>query len=364
MNITVLCGGISPERDVSLRSGALVANALKTLGHHVALVDSFAGIDNPASANFTTDPSPVPSIAKTEPNLDEVRAKYRAPGDRSVIGKGVIDVCRRADVVFIALHGGEGEGGQIQAALDCFGVRYTGSGHTSAGIALDKDITKRLLRFAGVDTADWLRFDGNNQNAGADEYGGGKYSNHNGRAEKILREIGIPCVIKPLTGGSSCGVTIVRREYELNAAIALAEKYQSDFIAEKFIPGRELTVGVLEDPDTRRARALPVVEIIPRVGGYDYVNKYQAGATAEICPAEIPEDIAQRAAKIAETVHRTLGLRGYSRTDMIYEESTGRIVTLEVNTSPGMTDTSLIPTAAKAAGITFPRLCEIIATLE
>jgi D-alanine-D-alanine ligase len=348
MNITVLCGGISPERDVSLRSGALVANALKTLGHHVALVDSFVGVENPADANFTTDPSPVPAIAKTEPNLDEIRAKYRAPGDRSVIGKGVIDLCRRADVVFIALHGGEGEGGQIQAALDCFGVRYTGSGHTAAGIALDKDLTKRLLRFAGVDTADWLRF-GNGGCADS--------------REKILKEIGIPCVIKPLTGGSSCGVTIVRREDELNQAIALAEKYQSDFIAEKFIPGRELTVGVLEDPETRRARALPAVEIIPRVGGYDYVNKYQAGATAEICPAEIPEDIAKRAAKIAETVHRALGLRGYSRTDIIYDESTGRLVTLEVNTSPGMTDTSLIPLEANAAGISFPRLCEIIAEL-
>ena len=233
----------------------------------------------------------------------------------------------------------------------------------AAGIALDKDLTKRLLRFAGVDTADWLRFDGNNQSDDTDEYGGGKYSNHNGRAEKILREIGIPCVIKPLTGGSSCGVTIVRKKEELGAAIALAEKYQSDFIAEKFIPGRELTVGVLEDPETRRARALPAVEIIPRVGGYDYVNKYQSGATAEICPAQIPEDIAQRAAKIAETVHRALGLRGYSRTDIIYDESTGRLVTLEVNTSPGMTDTSLIPLEAKAAGISFPRLCEIIATL-
>ena len=118
MNITVLCGGISPERDVSLRSGALVANALKTLGHSVALADSFAGVENPADANFTTDPSPVPPIAKTEPNLDEIRAKYRAPGDRSVIGNGVIDLCRRAAIVFIALHGGEGEGGQIQAALD------------------------------------------------------------------------------------------------------------------------------------------------------------------------------------------------------------------------------------------------------
>lgn len=349
MKITVLCGGITPERDVSLRSGAMIANALISRGHNVALVDSFAGVSEDAAESlFASSGYPVPPIKKTEPDLSAVWAQYRSPGDKAELGPGVIDVCRSCDVVYIGLHGGGGEGGRIQAALECFGIRYTGSGYLSSGIAMDKDMTKRVIRAAGIDTADWKRYE--------------NITSPSAAAADIAAEIGVPCVIKPLGCGSTCGITVVHERSQLEGAVTHAVKYESAFLAEKFIRGRELTVAVLENEDGE-AKALPAVEILPKTGGYDYVNKYQAGYTTEICPAPIPDGIAARAAATAEAVHRAVGLRGISRTDIIWDDKADRLVVLEVNTAPGMTDTSLVPQEAAAAGISYPELCERIALL-
>ena len=355
MKITVLCGGITPERDVSLRSGAMIANALISRGHSAALVDSFVGVSAFVGAGasgmaglFRSEPYPVPKISGRDPDLAPLWERYRAPGDPAQLGPGVLEACRAADVTYIALHGGGGEGGLIQAALECFGIRYTGSGSVASGIAMDKDLTKRLIRAAGIDTADWKRYE--------------NISSPSECAEDIASVIGVPCVIKPLGCGSTCGITVVRSRDKLDGAVELAVKYQPALLAEKCISGREFTVAVLEDGNGG-AVALPAVEIQPKEGGYDYANKYQAGRTTETCPARIPEETAKRAADVAVAVHRTVGLRGISRTDMIWDTEADRLVVLEVNTAPGMTDTSLVPQEAAAAGISYAELCERIAVL-
>ena len=340
MNIVVLMGGLSPERDVSLTSGSLIANALIRCGHRVCLLDVYLGRELSETGFddcFSTKPYPAYSVSEQVPDLEALKAASK--NGEAKIGANVIPLCKYADVVFMALHGDMGENGQLQATLDSFGIRYTGSGYVGSALAMDKDLAKRLLRDAGVRTPDWVYVDPTLPES----------------RETILSKIGLPCVIKPTSCGSSVGVTIVESESELDAALAAAAPWGDRVLAEKKIAGRELTVGILD------GQTLPIVEIIPNDGFYDYKNKYQ-GNTREICPAEIPARVAKKAAEATQRGFAALRLRGYARFDYIMDED-GKVWCLEANTLPGMTPLSLLPMAAAAAGISYEELCEKIIEL-
>ena len=340
MKIVVLAGGYSPERDVSLTSGSLIANALIKNGHSVLLLDAYCGIrelpKDPFSL-FKTEATYSHKISEEIPDLKKL--KEENGNAEALIGPNVLWLCRMADRVFLALHGAMGENGQLQATLDNYGIRYTGSGYVGSALAMDKDLAKRLLRDAGVRTPDWVFVDPTLPES----------------RETILSKIGLPCVIKPTSCGSSVGVTIVENESELDAALDAAAPWGDRVLAEKKINGRELTVGILD------GKTLPIVEIIPNEGFYDYKNKYQ-GNTREICPAEISKKAAKKAAEATLCGFEALRLRGYARFDYILDE-TDKVWCLEANTLPGMTPLSLLPMAAQAAGISYEELCEKIIEL-
>lgn len=336
MNITVLAGGLSPEREVSLSSGSLIANALAENGHKVLLLDVYEGLaelpDDPMTL-FGRNRSEFFRVRESVPDLDALRERV-GNGD-ALIGRNVLEICRLSDAVFLALHGASGENGQVQAALDCFGVRYTGSGYDGSLLAMDKDLAKRLFRDAGVRTPDWMIY-----RVGSDS------------REAILRSVGLPCVVKPLNCGSSVGVSMVESAEELNDALNVAAQYGTRVLVEKKITGRELAVGILGE------RVLPPVEIIPKEGFYDYRNKYQ-GNTEEICPADLPRETVECLSDQCKRAFNALRLRGYARFDFILDRE-GRPWCLEANTLPGMTPTSLLPQEAQAVGISYRALCEII----
>ena len=340
MKILVLAGGLSPERNVSLSSGALIAQALRDRGHKTALMDLFFGLDGMECGGEALYDAPIPEelkkISPKAPDLNEVRAQRRS-GGRSAIGPGVLELCQGADIVYLALHGACGEDGRIQAALDLLGVPYTGSGCVGSAIAMDKDLTKRLVAHQ-VATPRWETVTVTPENLA-----------------EIAARTQLPVVVKPIASGSSIGVYIAHDRAELEQALESSMKLGGRTVLEQYIQGREIQVAVLED------RALPSIEIIPKVGFYDYENKYQPGAAIEVCPAEIPQAWEERLGQAALTVFRTLGLAVYSRADFIVTED-GTPYFLEINTLPGMTPTSLVPQEAAAVGIDYPTLCETIIT--
>ena len=328
MNILVLAGGLSPERDVSLASGAQVVKALRSIGHCVLLLDAYKSIeatisfeslyDTYAQDNYTY---PIPA---QEPNLAELKAQFGNGED--LLGKHVLNACKLADVVFLALHGAYGENGQLQAALDLHSVCYTGSGHVGCAVSMDKHIAKTLMQAAGIN------------------------------CPPAATKQNLPAVIKPANGGSSLGVTIAHTEQEYHAALVLARQYDSNVVVEQYIPGREFSVGVLSD------KALPVIEICPKAGWFDYANKYQANVTDEICPADLPEKIAIQMQSMALAAHSALHLGSYSRVDFILSEQ-NKLFCLEANSLPGLSPASLLPQEAAAAGISYEDLCEQIVQL-
>jgi len=338
MKIVVLCGGLSMERNVSITGGTLVCKSLRALGHKAVLVDMFFGLEDiatPIDRIFDELPEIGEACVGSEaPDLEKVKAqrKWVSP---SKIGRGVLEICQAADVVFLGLHGACGEDGRIQAALDLLGVPYTGSGYLGSAIAMDKDLTKRIVAPLGVKTPGWKTVTFTEADIPA-----------------IVEETLRPVVVKPVDSGSSIGVAIAHTEEELIAAlkdnIGLGR-----VILEQYVTGREIDVGVLD------GKALPSIEIIPKQGFYDYVNKYQAGATLEVCPSEIDPEIEARLGQVALKVHNALGLQGYSRSDYIVDAK-GDIYFLEINTLPGMTPTSLMPQEAAAAGISYNELCQKI----
>ena len=334
MKIAVLAGGLSPEREVSLSSGSLIANALCELGHEVALADVYLGTCGKTPDElFNKHGNYSHKIPENPPDLEKLK-KDAAIGER-LIGHGIAALVHAADVVFLALHGGMGENGQLQAYLDCLGIKYTGSGFASCLAAMDKNLSKTIFRAAGVPTADWV------------------YCTAEEAEEK---EISFPCVIKPCSCGSSVGVTMVDTAEELSAALDAAKKYEDNVIIEEKLFGREFSIGVLA------GKALPAVEIRPKGEGfYDFAKKYQQGLTEEICPAPLTEAQASRLAELALRAHTALGLGDYSRIDFILDEEKGDFYCLEANTLPGMTPTSLLPQEAAAAGIAYGELCEMIA---
>lgn len=327
MKIAVLCGGESPERMVSLSSGAMVANALRVLGHGVCLFDTLLGTDEIA---FTREAQPVPSVCA------DVSDCARQIG-KAVVGRGIIELCRLSDAVFLALHGGAGEDGRLAGLLECLGVAYTGAGVLSSAAAMDKGITKILLQNAGVPVPDGVVL-------------------RSCDADKIdTLALPFPCVIKPSRGGSSVGVSFLGDEKCLLDALKRSFLTSDTLVLERKITGREMTVGVLD------GKALPAVEIIPKDGYYDYGNKYIPGRTEEICPAALSCAEAKALSDAALTAAEALGISSYCRVDFILSDCVPYC--LEVNTLPGMTATSLFPQAAAAVGISFPELCEKILQL-
>ena len=339
MKIVVLAGGISTERDVSLVSGREIYRALKGNGHQAVLVDLFLGLpDPPASLEQLFDADidwavSVCAVSSEAPDLESVKALR--PGYRSLLGPHVLELCSLSDMVFLALHGSNGEDGRIQALFDLMGIRYTGSGHVSSAVSMDKDLTKRMFRALGVPTP-----------PGVTAVKGIPFS--------LPDEIGFPCMVKTCCGGSSVGVYRADSQDSLDEALSLAFSYEDRVIVERCVSGREFSVGVIE------GRALPVIEIAPLEGFYDYKSKYQAGSTAETCPADLPEDVAARMQRHAAEACAAVGIEGYARVDFMLDGQTGEDYALEVNTLPGMTPTSLLPQEAAALGYTFPQLCEWI----
>lgn len=341
MKIAVVAGGLSPERDVSLSSGSLIANALKLKGHKTVLIDVYEGIsanDNDFDNLYEDDINKPYSyvIPDIEPNLSEIKKKSNN-GD-SLIGSNVIEVCKLADVVYIALHGAMGENGQLQAIFDVMGIKYTGTGYIGSLLAMDKDLTKKLIRQENIPTADWM------------------IVSELVSVSNVYDKIGLPCVVKPCSAGSSIGVSIVHCLDELNNAINNAKKIEQSILIEKMVAGREFSVGILD------GIPLPVIEIIPKTSFYDYSNKYQAGLTEEICPANLSEVDTKRVQILALKVFDILRLKSYARIDFILNNN-GEFICLEANTLPGMTPTSLLPQEALAFGISYVDLCNYIVDL-
>lgn len=243
-------------------------------------------------------------------------------------------MCRMADIVFMALHGENGENGKIQAAFDLFGIRYTGSGYLSSAIAMNKNMAKQFFEANGIPCPK------------------GIYMKKKDRKDS-LAEIGItlPCVVKPCCGGSSIGVSIVKEESNFTKALDDAFFWEDEILIEEYVEGREFSVGVI------KGRALPVIEIAPKEGFYDYKNKYKAGSTVETCPADIKDSVAKEMQKHAVKVAEALGLDTYSRIDFLVNAK-DEVYCLEANTLPGMTATSLLPQEAKVEGVNFEELCQ------
>ncbi len=340
LRITVLLGGISAERDVSLSSGLRIAQALRERGHEVTCLDPAEGVMDLATEQALL----AAGVGSAPPSLEALTS--RSGGKSLSPALGTMREVTEADCVFLALHGGQGEDGTIQALLDMAGVRYTGSGHLASALAMDKQLSKVVMRSAGVTTADWLM---------------APVRSSHGEPNDVLDpasvgdKLGWPVVVKPSKQGSTVGLSIVREPATLTAAVTEAFGYDDEVMIERFIAGRELTVGILG------GLVLPTIEIRPTKELYDYECKYTPGMAEEFV-AELPTDVRDRIASEAQLVFRALKLRGYARIDFRLDAH-GRPWCLEANTLPGMTPTSLIPQAARAAGVLFPDLCERIVRL-
>lgn len=333
MKIAVVCGGLSNERDVSITSGSCVARALREKGHKVVLLDLYYGYSgkymDPAELFEREQEDLRYSVREETPDIE----KMIVDGDGSRIGKNVIEICRAADISFLALHGEDGENGKVQATFDMFGIRYTGSGYLGSALAMNKELSKVLFRHSGIPTPAGIVLE-----KGAESY----------------EDVGFPCVVKPCSGGSSVGTSIVYSRDEYDAALEFAFRFEARVLVERYVKGRELTVGVMD------GRAMPVIEIIPKSGWYDYKNKYQAGLTEELCPAPLSPEDTDRVQRLAERVAEALMIDVYCRADFLMDESDGQLYCLEANTLPGMTPTSLVPQMGAAQGMDFGEVCEKI----
>ena len=297
------------------------------------MLDIFLGYQGDISNIFEADvdwAEKVGKIRKNSPDIEAVKALRKNP--EILFGENVIDICRMSDIVFMGLHGDYGENGKVQAAFDLYNIKYTGTDYISSAMAMDKSITKKVFEMEGIPTPRSVTL-------------------KKGDGECIPE---FPCVVKVCSGGSSVGVYIVRNKYEYDLAVKDAYTYDNKILIESYIKGREFTDGVID------GQPLPVVEIAPKQGFYDYRNKYEAGSTIETCPAELTEEQTKAIQDMALKAYKALGILAYARMDFVMDENTGDIYCLEANTLPGMTPTSLIPQEAAAIGVDFPDLCEWI----
>ena len=328
MKIVVLAGGTSTERSVSITSGTMVCKALREKNHQAVLVDIFCGIevngnleDAFAEENYDVDKA-AEYMHSFDEKLDEMIASRRR-----FFGRNVLELCEAADVVFLALHGANGEDGKVQATFDLLGIPYTGTGYLSSALAMDKSITKQFFRAHNVPTPNGVTL-------------------KKGQESEPLSSFGLelPVVVKPCCGGSSVGVYIAHTNEEYWQAMKDAFSYEPEVVVEEYIEGREFSVGVVD------GKAYPIIEIAPIEGFYDYTNKYKAGATVDTCPAVLTEEQTKEMQKHAEDGAAALGIE--------------RMYCLEANTLPGMTPTSLLPQEAQVLGISYPELCELLIQLS
>jgi D-alanine-D-alanine ligase len=300
--VAVLKGGQSLERAVSLRSGAHAEDALERLGHDVLAID--------------VDAQLVARLCEADP-----------------------------DAALIALHGPDGEDGTLQSLLEAIGVPYTGSAPAACMCCTDKALAKQLMRGAGIPTPDFDPI----QEASIKSLGAAD------ALPRIERTLGFPLVVKPARLGSALGIKFARTSDELPGALVGAFSYDSKILVERYVRGRDLAVSVLDGPSG--PMPLPIVEAVPREEDfYDYESRYEIGMTTFVCPAELPDDTTARAQELALDVYRLLGCHGVARVDLLLDEQTGELWVLETNIVPGMTETSLLPQAADAAGIGFDEL--------
>jgi D-alanine-D-alanine ligase len=303
VNVVVLAGGRTPERDVSLRGGHRVAGALQELGHDVALID---------------------------------------PGE-TALAEALQE--RSPDLCYLTLHGKEGEDGTVQRLLDLLGLSYTGTAAFDCEVAFDKLLAKDALDRAGVRTPAWAPIEG----TALRDLGAGA------ALGRVIERVGLPCVVKPSRSGSALGVTSVSREADLPAAVMAALSFSGGAVVETAIVGTEIAVGVLGTP----GETLPAVEIVPKGGTYDYAARYTAGATEYFAPARLGDDATVACREAAMAAWTALSLRDVTRVDMIVDRDDVPWV-LEVNVSPGMTETSLLPMGASAAGMGLAQLCDAV----
>ena len=341
MNVVVLCGGTSTERDVSISSGKLICKALEKKGYNTVLLDVYLGIDSYSNDTvFGMGEQGLKvktNVGENAPDISHIKAMRQ--NAEVFFGPNVLNICKLADIVFIALHGENGENGKVQASFDLLGIKYTGTGYEGSLLGMSKDLTRKVLIAGGVNMAKGITL-----------YKEDSY-------ESVKDKLFIPAVVKPASGGSSIGVAIVQSEQELKDAITLAKKYDDVVVVEEYIKGREFSIGLLD------GKALPIIEIIPKQGFYDYKNKYQSGLTEEICPANLDSDNTMKMKCLAEKAYKSLGLEVYSRIDFILSEQNIPYC-LEANTLPGMTPTSLLPQEAIKVGINYEELCEEIIKLS
>lgn len=339
MNIVVLAGGLSTERDVSLITGSQVCKALRQKGHRAVLLDVFLGYEKEnlnakdvfLQDDFGTDMAA--AIQTRDPDLAKIKSLRK---DASCfLGPNVIEICKAADIVYMALHGAEGENGKIQATFDILGITYTGSGYLGSALAMNKEMTKKILASEGIPVP-----------------GGFCVTK-----EKIFpvpsNGVAFPCVVKPCCGGSSVGVSMASNQEEYEKALEEGFRYEEELLVENCIKGREFSVGVID------GESLPIIEIIPKAGFYDYETKYQPGMATDVCPAELSEEFTEKMQTYAVEVYKALKLDSYARIDFLMDEN-NQMYCLEANTLPGMTPTSLLPQEAKVLGIGYGDLCELI----
>jgi len=333
MRIAVLLGGASVERDVSVASGRGVVQALRDAGHEVIPIDPALGNNQPKNP----DDLLLPSVQAAPPTLEEL-AKFSPRTLIECIQSKLFD---NIDLVFVALHGKWGEDGTVQALLEMRGMRYTGSSILSSALAMDKAMSKVMFKHEGVLTPDWFLL---NERTGQEVI----------RAE--AKRLGFPLVVKPNVGGSTVGLSIVKQNDEVDAAVKEAQQYSDTVLLEQYIEGKELTVSIVGDS------VLPMIEIRPQGGFYDYKHKYTKGMTEYLCPAPVSEQVTAYVSEQARIAFRSLGCAGFARVDFRLDNA-GKAYCLEVNTIPGMTGTSLVPKAAAAAGWSFSALCQRIVDL-
>lgn len=336
MKIVVLAGGISTERDVSLVTGSMIYNALKEKGHQTVLLDVYLGWEEDVHDIFALDrdwSKNFGAISEINPDISAVKA-LRKDNPECAIGPNVVRICSQADIVFLALHGQNGEDGKIQAMFDLLDIKYTGTDYLSSALAMDKSISKELFHKYKIPTPKGITIC---------------------QSERQLIDTWniFPCIVKVNCGGSSVGVYQARDRQQLEEALEQAFSFEDRVLIEQYIDGREFSIGVID------GEALPLIEVAPKTGFYDYKNKYQAGSTVETCPAELDANVTKAMQSCAETVYRALRLKTYARMDFRMDNEY-KFYCLEANTLPGMTPTSLLPQEAAAVGMSFADLCQRI----
>jgi D-alanine-D-alanine ligase len=345
MRVAVLMGGPSPERDVSLLTGRQIAAALDQTRYDVLPVE----ITTDGKWLLRPDVAlPAPALHPRIPASPASTTLSTADGVRSAVPVSfeVAVEQERVDVAFIAMHGPYGEDGTVQGLLELLGLPYTGSGVLASALAMDKLRSRQLFAWHGIPVPTYLSVTSED------------WQDTDSVHQRVAHQLGYPCVVKPNAVGSSIGVSLVRDLGQLNRAVDAALAYGPLVLIEAYVRGTELTCGIIDDPRTGRPVALPLIEVVPHAEFYDYQAKYASGGSDHFVPARVPDSLAQSATALALRAYQALGCEGMSRVDMIARGD--QIVVLEINTIPGMTATSLLPDAAKAAGISFAQLLDRI----